>query len=225
MCCRYCMELSPELRPYIEAANRSPLKEKLEAGLGRPLRVQGEVRPTDLVPVLASSRSAAPAVFPMLWGFSVPGRRPSLFNARVETAPEKPAFRDSWARHRCVVPAFGYYEWEHLTHPVTGKPVTGDRYRIRPMDGSTLWMAGLYRMENREGLSVPVFTILTREPGASLRFLHDRMPLILPQELIHAWIHPSSDPRSIALRAVTDMAVEKQAGKDEAVPSPESWSD
>ncbi|MBQ1404729.1 MAG: SOS response-associated peptidase family protein, partial [Oscillospiraceae bacterium] len=40
--------------------------------------------------------------------------------------------------------------------------------------------------------SAPVFVILTREPGEEIRFIHDRMPLILPEQYIGAWISPET---------------------------------
>lgn len=209
MCCRFVLETSPELRPYIEAANRSPLKEKMVDALAKPMVTSGEVRPTDIVPVIApSSRSCEAAVFPMQWGFAFPGRQTSVFNARVETAAEKQAFRDSWQKRRCAIPASWYYEWEHIKN-AAGQTKTGDRYSIQPKGCGVMFLAGLYRMEERGGVSLPVFTVLTREPGEGIRFIHDRMPVILPKEAVRPWVDPRSDPAEIVLGALTDMAWEK----------------
>lgn len=211
MCCRYYMEMSPELRPYIEAANRSPLKEKMVSKLAKPLVTEGEVRPTDIVPVIAPSRSSALTVFPMMWGFAVPKSRTALYNARVETAAEKPTFKDSWAQRRCVIPASWYFEWEHFINPATGKSKTGDKYAIQGQGSTLIYMAGLYRMEENAGIQMPVFTILTREPAESIRFIHDRMPVLLPKELIRPWVSPDGNPREIASQALTDVVFEKAA--------------
>ena len=104
----------PELRPIIEEANRSALKERIVNKLGRPMVTEGEVRPTNIVPVIAPNRSGARTVFPMVWGFTLPRSSSPMVNARMETASTKPTFKESWERRRCIVPASYYFEWEHL---------------------------------------------------------------------------------------------------------------
>ena len=206
MCCRYWTDLSPELRPIVEAAQRSGLYRNNIQKLAKPLSTEGEVFPEALVPVLATNKAGQKAVFPMLWGYHFPGIARTVANARVETAAEKPAFREGWAAHRCVIPASWYYEWEHRLTP-SGKVKTGDKYAIMPKDGSLTWLCGLYRMED----GYPHFVILTREPGESIAFIHDRMPFILPQEAIDNWIDPKHNPHMLLDAALTDMVFEKEA--------------
>ncbi len=213
MCCRFFLETSPELRPYLEAAQHSAYAKAVSERTGRPLVLAGEVRPSDLVPVLATSRASSPGVFPMIWGFSVPGQKGALFNARSETASVKPAFRDAWDSRRCVIPASWYYEWEHI-RSASGKDRTGSRYRLKPKDSCVAYLAGLYRFEERNGAEVPVFTVLTREPSEEIRFLHDRMPVILPPDLISSWIDPSGQPEAILSSALTELSFEKCGNPD-----------
>ena len=208
MCCRFYMEMSEELRPIVEAANRSALGARMVAALGRPVRTQGEMRPTDIVPVLAPNRAGRQAVFPMLWGFTLEGRASPVINARSETAAQKPTFRESWKSRRCVIPASYYFEWEHLQN-AAGQKKSGDKFMLQTPDSEMTYLAGLYRMESRRDFSYPVFTILTRAPGESIRFIHDRMPLILPKSAVGAWLSPQSDPDSVLRQALTDPAFEK----------------
>ena len=199
MCCRYWTDESPELRPIVEEMNRSPLMRKWQDKA--KVKSYGEIFPTDVVPVIAPNRSGLRTVYPMKWGYS---GKSLLMNARSETAAEKPTFRDDWARHRCIVPASWYFEWEHYPGS-DGKKHTGDKYMIHPKDSAVTWLCGLYRIEN----GLPVFVILTREPGEALRFLHDRMPLIMPEELVTEWIRPDRKAEELLPRALTDMDFEK----------------
>ena len=139
----------------------------------------------------------------MKWGFQIPGRS-LLVNARVETAAEKPTFKEAWEKHRCIVPASWYYEWEHLTGN-SGQKKVGDKYMIQPKGSSMTWLAGLYRIED----GLPVFTLLTKEPTEDLRRIHDRMPLILPEDRIDEWINPLTNPKDILRYSITDMVMEK----------------
>ena len=205
MCCRYFLEESPELRPFVEAAKQSSLREKLVAKLARPLVTSGEVRPTDLVPVLAPSPRQLPTVYPMVWGFG--GKITPILNARWETAAAKPLFRESWAKRRCAIPASWYYEWEHRSSP-EGKRKTGDKYMIQPRGARLLFLAGLYRLEDREGMIVPTFTVLTREATEELRHIHDRMPVMLPETAVDAWLRPDCDQNGILRQALCDMVLE-----------------
>lgn len=208
MCCRYGLRSSPDLRPIVEAAERSPLTERFTTQLNRPLVTEGEVRPTNLVPVIAPSKTGARSVFPMVWGFSLPRSRSPLVNARVETAAVKPSFADSWRQRRCIIPASFYYEWEHTVNPSTGKKRTGDKYQIRPAGSDLIWLAGLYRLEDFGGIRVPVFVVLTREPWDGIRFIHDRMPVILPGKALDEWIAPEGDPETVLHQALSEMEYE-----------------
>ena len=89
-----------------------------------------------------------------------------------------------------------------------GKTKSGDKYAIQPAGATVTWLAGLYRMEN----GFPYFTILTREPSGELSRIHDRMPLILPENVLGAWTNPNTDTdtvKEIASSALTDMIFEK----------------
>ena len=203
MCTRFYIEPeSDELRDYLEEAKQSRLGLQFMRA-GSQVLTSGEIRPTNVVPVIASGRNRKTGAFPMRWGFQIPGGS-LVVNARSETAATKPTFRDAWRSHRCIVPASWYYEWEHTKTPA-GKPKTGDKYAIQPRNEQMTWLCGLYRMED----GFPVFTVLTREPTQYLRQIHDRMPLILPKYMIQEWIRPDNKPEELLEYAVTDLVAEK----------------
>ena len=91
MCCRYWIERSPEMDPIIDEVNKSPLNARWLQWTG--IKTEGEIRPADVVPVIAPSPKGGRKVYPMKWGFS---GRSLLMNARVETAATKPTFMDAW---------------------------------------------------------------------------------------------------------------------------------
>ena len=67
----------------------------------------------------------------------------------------------------------------------------GEKYLIQPKDSHTTMLAGLYRFEERNGLQVPVFSVLTRDAVGELRGIHERMPMILQRKDIGEWIKPN----------------------------------
>ena len=209
MCAQFYVEPNEVvLRDYLEQANRSPLAPRFRERSTRDVLSAGEILPSAVVPVIAMNKNGARKVFPMRWGFSLKpfagtAKSRLLINARSETAAEKPMFREAWRMHRCAIPASWYYEWEHQPQP-DGRMRTGQKYAIRPRDQRITWLAGLYRMED----SLPVFTVLTRAPGEEIRWIHDRMPMILPEETVEEWISPQADPEMIREKAITSLSFE-----------------
>ena len=204
MCCRYYMEMSPRLRPVVEAAAGSRLYRDNIERIAKALVTDGEVFPDSLVPVIASSKTGKKSVFPMIWGYHVEGLGRVIANARSETAAEKPLFRDGWAMHRCIIPASWYFEWEHLP-TASGKPKAGDKYAIMPKGEALTCLCGFYRMEN----AYPHFVILTRAAGDAVASIHDRMPMILSEADAERWIDPNVNPHALLSSALTDMVAEK----------------
>ena len=92
-------------------------------------------------------------------------------------------FRDAFKRHRCIVPASGYYEW--LKRADGKQP-----YFISAADGGVLSFAGLWdRWKNPEtGEPVASCTIIVTDANAFTRPIHDRMPVILDEADFAAWL-------------------------------------
>ena len=206
MCTRYFLSPSvPELKTIIDQVLVAPLSKQF-IYRGYPIKTEGEIRPTDVVPVLAPSPKGEQRVYPMKWGYTNPYKGGKLLlNARSETASVKPTFREDWANHRCIIPACYYYEWEHRRRN-DGKIETGERYMIQPEGEEITWLCGLYRIEEN---NTPTFVVLTKEPGPEVSRIHDRMPLILPSHLTGEWIRLGADPEKVIEEALTDMVLEK----------------
>jgi putative SOS response-associated peptidase YedK len=107
------------------------------------LQAHYNVAPTDPVSVVRLATDGAAELVSMQWGlipwwWKKPLKLlPASFNARAESIGDKPMFRDAFRRHRCVIPASGYYEW--LKRPDGRLP-----YFISAADGSVLSFAGLW---------------------------------------------------------------------------------
>lgn len=110
-----------------------------------------------------------------------------MFNARAETVAEKPAFKASFRRKRCLVPATGFYEWKQEGR---GKVP----YLFTVGDHEIFGFAGLYdtwRAPSGEWLST--YTIITTTPNELVANVHNRMPVILLRDQEQLWIDAKLD--------------------------------
>jgi len=117
-----------------------------------------------------------------------------LINARGESLAEKPSFRDSFKRRRCLIAADGFYEWQKLD----GRK---QPWLVRLRDGAPFGFAGLWSSwtDKASGEIVDSCTIVTTAPNELLAPIHDRMPVIVPRGEHAAWLDPEvSDPERLA---------------------------
>lgn len=124
-----------------------------------------------------------------------------MINARSESVLERPAFKNAARKHRLIVPADGYYEWQRLDE--TGK--TKRPYYLHAEDEAPLAFAGLY--ECRRDPALPedhpdawlwTCTIMTTTASDTLGHVHDRSPVIVPPDVLDDWLDPTvTDPADV----------------------------
>lgn len=115
----------------------------------------------------------------------------SLINVRSETILEKPTFKTGLARRRCLIPANGFYEWRE-----------GDKtpFFIHSAKSEFLFLAGIYdTWTDPNGSYIPSCSIITTEANGFMQGIHHRMPVILDQSRIDAWLNPANtDPATLS---------------------------
>jgi putative SOS response-associated peptidase YedK len=118
-----------------------------------------------------------------------------MINARSETAAEKPAYRDSMARRRCILPADGWFEWKR-------DGGAKEPFYVTNPDDSSLAMAGLWTAwrDPNEPDSPWLITcaVLTTDAFGPLAEIHERMPLVLPRESFEQWLAPDQGSDDVA---------------------------
>lgn len=115
---------------------------------------------------------------------------PALFNARSETAAEKPAFRKAFRSRRCLIPADGFFEWKALNER------SKQPWYIRQPDDGVFCFAGLWETwrDPGSGQAIESCTILTTQANDDLAELHERMPVILLASAYATWLSNSPSP-------------------------------
>lgn len=115
-------------------------------------------------------------------------------NARSETAAEKPFFRDAWKRHRCLIVADGWYEWQ----PAPGKGAPKQPFFFHLADDAPFTIGALWSAWNDEAGAHPTCAILTTAPSALAAKVHDRMPVLVPASERMRFLDPRTASESVA---------------------------
>lgn len=147
------------------------------------------VAPRWPVPVLMQGPDG-PRMDVARWGFPFPGERRDVINTRIERSAS-PMWRGVLGKHNCVVPVTGFYEWSHADG-------SGQPHFIRRADGEVMALAGVAAVREADGRPRLCLSIVTCEPNAALAKLHDRMPAILEEDEVPAWLDPGGSVEDLA---------------------------
>jgi putative SOS response-associated peptidase YedK len=159
------------------------------------------IAPGDQILTVSATREGSRQAIRRRWGLvppflSTPPRSGALFNARAETAADKPLFRVAWARSRCLVPADGFYEWARLPdEPIPGARGRPPRrpFHITARDGQPIAFAGLSALWHPgTPEEIASATILTTGANATVAAVHQRMPVILSAAQEADWLDPAT---------------------------------
>lgn len=157
---------------------------------------QYNAAPTHLLPVITQDSQKGFSFF--YWG-APPSRANKkalgerIINTRAELVREKPLLIKRIAKHRCIIPADGYYDWKKI-----GKKASVP-YRITLKDKTPFFFAGVweeYEDENEE--MQHTFNVITTEPSPSVATLSERMPVMLSPEDGKLWINFEAEDEIIA---------------------------
>ena len=185
---------------YAQSKNMADLVEEFGiTGLSpvSPLPANWNIAPTQEIYIVrqtsAGSREPATASWGLIghWHKDDAQARASqshAINARSESIFEKPTFRDSFRKRRCLIPADGYYEWA----TALGQYRPKQPFYISGTDGVSLSMAGIWSLwTSPSGQIVQSASIITREAVGMLLPIHSRMPVLLPSDRWERWLDPA----------------------------------
>lgn len=137
----------------------------------------GDIFPGDTAPAMIANGDKIIPV-PAVFGFPGFQNGKLLINARGETAAEKKTFADCLRERRAILPATGFYEW--------GPAKT--KYLFTLGATTVFYLCGLYKVID----SHYRFVILTRAANESMIETHDRMPIIVGEHQVRAYLTDSS---------------------------------
>ncbi|HEY2330872.1 MAG TPA: SOS response-associated peptidase [Acidimicrobiales bacterium] len=223
--------------PVADVAAWFDVDEVVADGERRP---RYNVAPTDEVLVVASSSDGSiRRLGEARWGL-VPGWASGpevgarMINARAETLLDKSAFRRSFARRRCIVPADGFYEWEHPgtegpaavgtgaagRRKATSRAKRRQPWYIEPTGSPFFAFAGLWESWRPPGDGTERLvscTIVTTAANGAIAALHGRMPVLLERDDWDAWLDPDNQDvaelRALLLPAPDDAVSLRQVGR------------
>jgi putative SOS response-associated peptidase YedK len=172
---------------FVQATGAKQLSERMDLPSGSLFdRPRFNVAPTTPIAAIRASRNEGRELVALKWGLIPSWSRDGkgFINARSETAAEKPTFRSAFKKRRCLIPADAFYEWQKK------KDGTKQPFAIRFKGAEPCAFAGLWEVwtNHESGEEIESCTILTTGANKLMKPIHDRMPVILPEDAYASWL-------------------------------------
>jgi putative SOS response-associated peptidase YedK len=185
---------------YYRRSDKQKIAEAFQLGKlpdGFVLPPDYNVAPTTFQPVIRYTRETGERELVMMrWGM-IPNFAKSIaefkglatINARAETLTTNALWKRPFERHRCLIPADGFYEWKKLA-PKTKQPYAFSIISGEPVAFAGLWDAWKEPKSSVQGVDtwLQSFTIITTTPNELTRTVHNRMPVIVRPEDHEEWL-------------------------------------
>ncbi|NLC97296.1 MAG: SOS response-associated peptidase [Erysipelotrichaceae bacterium] len=155
--------------------------------LNYTLKTNEEIFPNDVVPVFLLKNNKLQG-HPMRWGFIGKDNK-LIINTRSETINDLYTWKDIVKTNRCIIPSNGFYEWNKQEKT---------KYLFKLENTENLYMAGLYKIFNKDNEKFVHFSIITTSSNNSVKDIHNRMPVIIRRDEFDKWL--SSDYESLLNR-------------------------
>ena len=168
MCCRY----------YYSDKIAYEVEDDLQLPSGELATREGDITPGMATRGIIRKKSNGSDIVlsDLFWGITSKDKK-LIINARAESVTEKPMFAESFGNRRCILPAAGFYEWD----------INKTRFMFKRTDEKPIYFAGFYDLsENRDS-----FVILTTAANASMKPVHDRMPVMIDKGNVRNYLKDS----------------------------------
>ena len=143
-------------------------------------------------------------LIPVWWSKPLTEMKLATFNARADSVAEKPMFRDSFQKRRCLIPASGYYEWQDT-------PRGKQPYYFTRRDGQVMTIAGLWSdwTDKASGETLKSCCMVITEANEFVEKVHDRMPVFLEAENFERWEGGDANDAAALMRPAAENVLRK----------------
>ncbi|MDO5724894.1 MAG: SOS response-associated peptidase family protein [Tissierellia bacterium] len=121
------------------------------------------------------------------WNFPLYDTGKNIFNARQETVNTKSFFANSFKLRRGILPVSSFYEWSKQPS-----------HKFEIFDGELISIGIIFnRFKDKDNKTFEGFSILTTDSYGVPKYIHNRLPVIIPKDCEDLWLNMDTDIKEL----------------------------